>query len=212
MPGTVFNPYASTQPDGAYFANPALGRNGEFGVTELFPKYYELAVRGKVFIGSTGYAGTTPPIYSSTSPTFGLWNTSTNMNAVLLQYRAGFVSGTPAASTLLYMYLNAGYAKGTAAPISAWATATPVSAALGQNTSVMSFSAAGTDTLTTAGSIWCASGIHQDTATAQNGITTTIDLIDGMLIIPPGYAFYTAGAAAFSDVVDQTIVWAEIPV
>src|SRR3990167_2421373 len=57
-------------------------------------KYYPETAAGNVFIGSTAVGGVAFPISTGTAATFGVWNTSTTKNAVLLKLTVGYTSGT----------------------------------------------------------------------------------------------------------------------
>ena len=115
-------------------------------------KYYDQVAAGNVFIGSTAAAGVAYPISTGTAVTFAVWNTSSNMNAVLLRMNVGYTSGTIALGALGIANQYCGFAIGTAAPLSAFNGSTPKNALLGNgNASSMQFCGAATTTLTAGG-------------------------------------------------------------
>lgn len=179
---------------------------------------YSLVKTGVVFRGATAAAGVLLPASNSTSPTFGLWNpTGSGRNAALLGIKVGWVGTTGAPGVVLYNnLLNAGNAIGTAAPLSAFNAGTPTNALVGQGSaSVMRFSPAGTNTLTTAGTVIASSGFSQLTttgATTGSPMWNLVDEISSSLVIPPGNFFYLTGSAALLSALNIEMTWAELPV
>lgn len=212
MANSVYNQYLSTQPDGSTLQNDLTGRLGEKLVAQAQPQYANMVDRGMVFTGSTAAAGTAFPATNSTSPTFGLWNKSSAFKAVILQFAAGYTSGTIALGTMAYTYANVGYATGTGAPISAFNAGTAVNNKLGAtNTSQMSFTPAGTNTLAGAGSILKYTGNSIESATAGTGVFSVQDFVDGKIIVPPGYFLYITGTVAQTALFSMSLTWAEVP-
>lgn len=188
-------------------------------MTIAYPDYYSQTVAGNMFIGQSTApkTGILIPIADSTSPTFGLWNPQgSGKNAVLVRFTAGFVSTTGAPGAILYNALtNAGSSIATAAPISAFNAGTPTNALIGGgNASVVRFTPAGTNTLTTAGTTICGMGVSQLTTT---GATTSAPMYEatedfnGRIIVPPGVFFYITGSAALLTLFDLSLQWFETP-
>lgn len=177
--------------------------------------YYSQTAAGAMFTGSTAVAGVLIPISTTTSPTFGLWNPqNSGKYAVLVRYTASFVSTTGAPGGILYSALTgAGSAPATGAPITVFNQVAPtnglISLGLG---SVMKFTPAGTNTLTTAGTVYATSGNQQLTttgATTSAPFYSVFDDFNGRIIVPPGVFFYTTGSAALLSLFDQTLQWYE---
>jgi hypothetical protein len=174
-------------------------------------KWYPEVKAGKVFIGSTAAAGTAFPISTGTAVTFGLWNTSTNKDAVLLALNVGYTSGTIALGEIGIANQNVGFAIGTAAPLSAFNAGTPKNALLGYgNASAMSFCPAGTTTLTAGGTAAWWSGYSIESATAGLGIFRAQIDIDGQIVVPPGQLAFVCGSVAQTGVFTMSLVWSEV--
>lgn len=211
MANLITNPYASTQTDSTTLQNDFSGRNGEKLVADAHGRFYNSTIRGATFVGQTALTGTAYPVGTSTAPTFGLWNTSTTKNAELLRLAVGHVSGTIALGSLCYNFLNAGYAIGTAAPVTAITLVTPKNTLLNSGlSSSMSFFGA-TATLTTAGTTFDTSGISYSSATAAS-MMVAVDDIAGRIIVPPGYMVYITGAVAQTALYQMALTWVEVPV
>ena len=182
----------------------------------LYSEMYSLVKSGRVFHGSTAAAGVLIPVSNTTSPTFGIWNPMGNpYNAAILSIRFGWFGTTGTPGNILYnTLLGAGNAIGTSAPISAFNTGTPSNGFSGQGyASTVKFSPAGTNTLTTAGTVVGVAGMSQLTTT---GATTTapmwelVDDMSSMWVVAPGTFFYLTGSAALLSLMDIEIVWAEL--
>lgn len=214
MANVVINPYTSTQPDGSTLQNDFTGASGEKLTANIHGQYYNISRRGALFIGSTAAAGTAFPASNSTSPTFGLWNTSTTHNAEILQFNIGYTSGTIALGVPGFAFVNAGYAVGTAAPLSAFNTTASRSGFIGSTSaSKMAFTGAGTNTLTAAlAAPYYWTGLSIESATAGTGVFTGVDYIDGKIILPPGYAMFLVNSVAQTGVFTMSLAWAEVPV
>ena len=84
---------------------------GELLVSELHGKWYNACYNGKVFTGASAVTGTSFPIYTSTTGSFMLWNTSNTVNLELISFRLGWISGTFTTGTIGYaMFSGAGSA------------------------------------------------------------------------------------------------------
>lgn len=176
-------------------------------------KYYADVKAGNVFIGSTAAAGTAFPISTGTAVTFGLWNTSTDKNAVLLALNLGYTSGTIALGEIGLANQNCGFAIGTAAPLSAFNAGTPKNALLGSGkASSMSFTPAATTTLTAGGTACWWSGYSIESATAGTGIYRAQIDIDGQIIVTPGQLVFLCGSVAQTALFTASLVWAEVPI
>lgn len=174
-------------------------------------KYYNDVMAGRVFIGSTAAAGTAFPISTGTAVTFGLWNTSSNKNAVLLGLKASYTSGTIALGTWGLANQYCGFAIGTAAPLTAFTAGTPKNALVGNGAaSAMQFTPSAA-TLTAGGTALTWLGAGQESATAGLGIYGVNYDFDGQIIIPPGQLVFVCGSVAQTGLFSMSLAWAEVP-
>ncbi len=175
-------------------------------------KYFPETAAGRVFIGSTAAAGTAFPISTGTAVTFGLWNTSTNKNAVLIDFNAGYTSGTIAIGEFGISTQFCGFALGTNAPLSAFGDGTPKNALAGGGGSAMRFCPAATTTLTTAGTATLWMGGSNEIATASPGVSVMRYDFDGKLILQPGWLAFVCGSVAQTGLFTMSLSWAEIDI
>lgn len=184
-------------------------------MAQISGKYALDSLLGQVFVGSTAAAGVALPIYSSTSPVFGLWNPlGSGKNAYLISCQIGYVSGTGAAGNFAYGYqVGVGSQAATASPITAATVVTPVNGQLGAgNSTVMKFIPA-TATLTAGCSFLKTMGVSQlvttATTTSQTWFQAT-EYFDGTIIVPQGCLFVVGGNIATTTTADVTLVWEEV--
>lgn len=175
-------------------------------------KYFTETQLGRVFIGSTAAAGVAIPVETGTAVTFGLWNTSSNKNAVPLWIAMSYLSGTITIGGFGLSNQYCGFALATAAPLSAFTLATPKNALLGAgNASAMSFT--GSAATLTAGGTRCYSfGVSQQIATAGPGISNMYHEFDGKLIVPPGQLIFVTENIVTTALYNITMGWSEVPV
>lgn len=194
------------------------GRQAEGIVAQLHGDYYTQAYNGNLFYASNAGAGASYSIFSNTTFVgLALWNQSTSKNLVIDRVIVGLnAAAATAEGSFGYAWLpTAGYAIGTAAPISAQTliTATRGSAICGvpgQGTSVaLALSGA---TLTTAMAWGRAAPFSSSTGaiTTQIAIGGLVDEVQGSMIVPPGcfWAFTTSILNGGSFV--GTVVWEEV--
>lgn len=173
-------------------------------------KYYPETAAGNVFIGATAAAGVALPISTGTAVTFGLWNTSSSKNAVLLHLDIGYTSGTIALGEFGLANQACGFAIGTAAPLSAFTAGTPKNGLIGQGgASAMSFTPS-TATLTAGGTAVKWLGRSIESATAGLGVFSCSYDFDGTLIVPPGQLVFVCGSVAQTGLFSCSLTWAEI--
>jgi hypothetical protein len=174
-------------------------------------KYYPDVKAGNVFIGSTAAAGVAFPAAGGTAMTFGLWNTSSSKDAVLLGLTASYVSGTITVAGFGFtMIPNAGLAIATGGPISAFTTGTPTNALLnGGGASSMQFTPSAATIV--AGTRFAFLGSGHEIATAGPGINNTVIDLDGKLILTPGTAAFVTTTIAQTGVFAMSLTWAEVP-
>ena len=175
-------------------------------------KYYDQVKAGRVFIGSTAAAGTASPVSTGTAVTFGLWNTSSNKNAVLLYVNIGYTSGTIALGSFGLSNQYCGFALATAAPLSAFTAGTPKNALLGSgNASAMLFTPSGA-TLTAGGTSLLTFKSGKASATAALGDINGIGYdFDGSVIVTPGQLVFVSSSVAQTALYTMAMAWAEVP-
>ena len=175
-------------------------------------KYYTDVMQGNVFIGSTAAAGTAFPISTGTAVTFGLWNTSTTKNAVLLGLNVGFTSGTIALGEIGLANQYVGFATATAAPLSAFTDGTPKNALLGMGgASSMRFTPSAA-TLSAGGTACYWSGYSIESASAGTGIYSAKIDIDGQVIVTPGQLVFVCGSVAQTGLFTMSLIWQEVAI
>lgn len=174
-------------------------------------QWYPDVKYGNVFIGSTAAAGVAAPISTGTAVTFGIWNNSTDTDAVLLELTAGYMSGTIVVATLGLANQNVGFSYGaTGNPMTAFTAGTPKNAYLGSGkASAMAFTPSAA-TLTTGGTACYWSGYNFANTTAANGISVARIPIDGRVVATPGQLVFVCWSAAQTGVMDYSLMWAEV--
>jgi hypothetical protein len=180
----------------------------------LSPLYTsQQTVAGKTFHGTTTYAGVTIPIYSSTSPTFALWNPAgSNKMLVPVKLSLGVTAtATPAIASLgLGQTINTGSALGTGNPITAFTDATIYNGRVGRTGGNLGRFAL-TATLTAASNFFYELGFSQATTSLAAGLVSMQHVFDGSIVMEPGTLIHLVGApAAPVETCAVTISWTEI--
>jgi hypothetical protein len=173
------------------------------------------ALRARTYFGSVaGGAGTTVPIYNSTSPTFALWNPlGSNRLIVPVQFTMGVeATGTPAIATFGFSQLiNAGANYGTAAPIAAWTDGVVYNGRVGRTGGNVGRTGVATTTLTAAATFFYGLGFSQATTALAAGLVSLQHLFNDAMILEPGTAIHLVGnPAAPVEAVTPTITWYEL--
>ena len=173
-------------------------------------KYYPAVAAGNVFIGSTAAAGTAFPISTGTAVTFGVWNTSADKNAVILQVNVGYTSGTIALGEIGLANQFVGFNTATGAAMTAFTASAPKNALLGMGkASSMSFTASAA-TLAAGGTACLWSGLSIESATAGLGILGMPWDVDGQVVVTPGQIVFLCGSVAQTGVFTASMVWEEV--
>lgn len=177
-------------------------------------KYYDQAMAGNVFIGSTVSTGTAFPVSAGTAGTFGLWNTAPKKAAVLLRFNAGVTSGTIGIGQFGLDVARVGWEVGTTHPLTAFTDGVPPKNALtiGGKVTAMRFSTTAV-TLTAGYSLaylWL--GAAQESTTLTSGLTVMSYDFDGTVIVMPGSLVHVVGSAAQAGVFSMSLIWAEIDI
>jgi hypothetical protein len=174
-------------------------------------QYYADVLAGRVFIGSTAVGGTAFPISTGTAVTFGLWNTSSDKNAVIMELTVGFTSGTIALGEVGIANQYCGFATATAAPLSAFTDGTPKNALVGSGAaSSMRFTPSAA-TLSAGGTALWWSGASFTSATGAQPVSNIRAIINGSIIVPPGSLIFVCGSVAQTALCTMSLTWAEVP-
>jgi hypothetical protein len=175
-----------------------------------------LVKAGRVFTGSTTYAGVTIPIYSSTTGhKFCLWNPS-GTNKILFPLKLNVSQAdatTPAISGLALVSLNsAGASAATGAPIAAWTDTAPLplpGATFSSSSARFSLAA----DLTSAATVSYVVGLSQDSATPGTGLVNGVhEFNQGYGIFPGGLVSLVGAPLAPGQDLAVTITWAEVDI
>lgn len=173
-------------------------------------RYYADVNAGGVFIGSTAAAGVATPAAGGTAMTFGLWNTSPNLKAVLLGFAAQYVSGTITVAGFTFSIIpQAGSAIATGGPISAFTAGTPINALVGGGqASAMSFTPSAATIV--APTRFQFLGTGHEIATAGPGMNNGFVDLGGSLVLLPGAAVFVTSTIAQTGVFALSLLWNEI--
>ena len=187
-----------------------------------FTPYLQQTLAGRMFTshGSVGGTAITIPIYSTTSPTFALWNPlGTGRVIVPVSLQVGVAAtATPAIGSLaLSQVLNTGGAFATGLPIAAWTDGIVYN---GRSKYGSSNSAGAnnvgrigiaTTTLTTAGNTFYELGVSQATTTLASGLVWLEHDFNDKLALDPGTLVHLVGnPAAPVETMNVTMSWYEI--
>lgn len=197
------------------------GRTGETVVGDAHARFYEAATRGLLFtltLGATTTgvaAGNIVAAAAAASTQFALINpVASGKNLVLVRFGMGIVSGTPAGGPLFHCFIpninsltaaspggiirNNLLAGGPSSVATPWSLAAG-SALTGSSQALVTHSAAAFTTTAT--------------AQASVGELNAVEMIDGIIVVPPGVAWVPAWSAAGTSVLNAySITWEEVPV
>ncbi len=220
LTGTVGAPSNTSAGDGASL--PLLqGKQAEAVVVELHGKYYTQAYRNNTYWASTAAAGLTLSAVTNTASTdFILWNPQgSGKNCVLIRALIGVSTAATAGSNFAYGVLqNAGSGVATAAPFSVFTQITAtrgggnLGLGFGQGSSVALIGSAAT--LTAAAVYMRTTGAAFGTGaiTVPNNMPTLVEDFDGLIIVPPGVAFFIGTPIAGGQTATNVALhWEETP-
>lgn len=169
---------------------------------------------GRAFHGSAGYAGVTVPIYSTTSPTFALWNPlGSNKILIPIALQVGVAAtGTPAITTLgLGQVANTGSAAATGSPITVFTDATVYNGRIGRSGGNGGRIGVATTTLTAAANFFYELGFSQATTSLAAGWVGMTHKFNGDIALEPGSLIHLVGAPlAPVEVLVPSISWIEL--
>ena len=173
------------------------------------PDYLEAVRQKQVFLASTPAAGVTVPIFSNTTQQFLAWNPAdSGVLAVLIEVKAGYVSGTMVAGHMCYGYQTSVVAAPPGTTTAALVTNGIIGSTVGPAMKVYS-PANPAAALSYLGPMNNSQVVQA--ATATNSPWTASDMINGKLAIPPGGVFAVAANAAAFVVATISLSWIEVP-
>ena len=175
-------------------------------------KYWNETMTGNVFIGSTAAAGTTLPLATGTAMTFGVWNTSTDFNIVMLKCNIGFTSGTIALGEFGWTDVSATVVA-TGSNITAFtdgAVGTTIRNGIigGGNASRMRFTPSAATIVASTACYWM--GSAHEGATGVGPANTISHDFDGLFVLPPGKAAFLVGSIAQTALFSLSLAWSEV--
>ena len=177
-------------------------------------KYFPETAAGKVFHLSTAVAGVAIPISTGTAATCGVWNTSTNKNAVLLKCNIGFTSGTIALGEFgladVYATQVATGSNITAFTDSVIGTTLRNGIIGGGDASAMRSTPSTATVVANTACYWM--GMSHEGATGVGPANTMSHDFDGLVIVPPGRFVFVCGSIAQTGVFTITLSWAEVDI
>jgi len=177
---------------------------------------YDKALKASTFVGTVaGGSGITIPIYTSTSPTFALWNPAgSNKLVVPVSLSIGVeATATAVIATLGFgQVLTTGASAATAAPIAAWTDGSVWNGRVGRTGGNYGRLGVATTTLTTAANFFYSLGLSQATTALAPGLINLTHVFNDALILEPGTMVHLVGnPAAPAEAMTPSIVWYEVP-
>jgi hypothetical protein len=176
----------------------------------------QMSMAGRTFHSIVGAAGTgiTVPIYSTTSPTFALWNPlGSNRILVPISIQLGVAAtATPAITTLaLSQVVNTGGAFATGLPIAAFTDATVYNGRIGAGVgNGKGRVGVATTTLTAAGNSFYELGFSQATTSLVGGLVWAEHDFTDKIALEPGTLIHLVGnPLAPVETFVASISWAE---
>jgi hypothetical protein len=214
LTGGIVNPPSNISFSDGSEVNTLHGKMGEMMISGLHGNLYTQTYNGNMFHGyatNANQQAVTLPIYSTTSPTFILYNPkSSNINCVLVHYVAGWVSGTNVeGNIMLGVITNAPAAIATGSPITAFTGGTVLNGYLGGGSASRVRFGSATIVAATQFLPLGLSDMVLDTAKSTS-ITFLYDF-NGTIIVPPGVAVFSCASVASVALYNQRISWYEFP-
>jgi hypothetical protein len=206
-----------TLADGPARARLRVGNQGELVTGRLNSQWYEQTLRGNAFVYSQAATGKALVAPATTLLAPMIWNpTGSGKNLVLQKLVVGYVgTNTWGPGHIDYgVITNAGSQIGTGAPIVSLTQVSGVNCLLGAgNVSVMRFCPSVCVTIT-APTFLCPTGLSADTGTtaADNIPWQATDEIRGLIIVPPGVAFFVMANAALLAITSVALFGLELPI
>jgi hypothetical protein len=194
-----------------------VGNQGDLQTGRLNPTFYEQTLRGNAFVYSQAATGKAlvAPATSLLAPM--IWNPSgSGKNLVLHKLVLGYVgTNTWVPGHIDYgVITNAGSQIGTGAPIVSLTQVVGVNCLLGAgNVSVMRFCPSVCVTIA-APTFLCPTGLSTQTGTTGSVTPpwTAIDEIRGLIIVPPGVAFFVMSNIDLVAITCVALFGVELPI
>lgn len=189
---------------------PAIraGRQGEAIVSQLHGRYYEQALRGRLFYAQTALTGVAPGTALGTTGAFSLYNpVASGKNLVILEGAMGYVSGTLGAGVVNWAAnTNPSAAATTGTAITA------VNALLGGAASVAAPRTTSTLPVTPT-AVRVFGSLQASLASTAVAPWQIRDVVDGAIIVTPGctITLHATAAAGSSPLVVFSVLWEEVP-
>ena len=201
-------------PDGG-MATGRFGRNGDLINSILQPYYYEQTKRGNTFslsLGATSTAiaaGQVVGAAAATSVQFAVWNpTNSGVDMVITKFMPGFISGTLPVAPIYHSVFNASGVTSVqnTAPV-------PSYGGVGRGSAMQGWTSAGGAPILGAGKAATLklSAINFTAGTLGQLYPINVEeLIDGDIIIPPGYGYQPMWASAAALLGTYSLTWFEV--
>lgn len=173
-------------------------------------KYYQEALAGQLFIGATAVAGTTIPVQATNLvSTFTFWNPAgSGVNMELVRYTLGLTTATTVVGDIS-IYAQSQVGSAVTAPGTLTAGTIRPGLLGGSASSQISFYTAATLVNTTGTNFFRMVTVAGPGAVTANNVLPINYDFDGSMIVPPGTLITTAGFAAQTAAMDQTLTWIE---
>jgi hypothetical protein len=203
-------------PDGYAGADqPRVTNDGARVIQSVHGQYFEDARRGNLWTWSSGAAGITPLIYSSTTPAFVLWNQSTTRSLEIVEASithsatgaAVAVSGNigigliPAAGTAVGVPISAFTTLATCLNSRSWAWGTAPNGRVATASTIVALAA------TAYAPIWGVSGVFVSSTATNTPYTILARDFKGGFLIPPACAIVLCGNVSQTQIYGFTISW-----
>lgn len=172
------------------------------------------SLKGRMFIGSTTYAGVVVPAYNATAQKFGLWNPAgSTRNLVLDKITMSLATiGTEALAGFGLSYLTGTSASiATGSPITAFTATTPVNGLLNEgDTPVGKFTLNATTSAPTHFYDIGMALISTDLNTATcDGFSQLMHDFNGAIVVTPGVYIGLGSSAASGQTLRVSLTWYE---
>src|SRR5271167_215965 len=214
----LYNQGLTSKQTGLNEIAPSAGEFGDQLISNLQPRYYEWAYRGKVYTLNSGYGGTTLIVTASVvgaanwNPAIALFNpVGSGVNLAILSGTVTLISGTLTAGGVVWAYYPPNQVVSAAGGNAAVNMVTMVA---GGSIAKTFTQAAMTGAAATGGvlEVFPTSAYAGAALAATTGnISATVD-VAGKFICPPGGIIGIGGTLGTSTIVQCGLCWAELPV
>lgn len=173
-------------------------------------KYYQETLAGQMFVGATVVAGTTIPVQATNLvSTFTFWNPAgSGVNMELVRYTLGLTTTVTVVGDIS-IYAQSQVGSAVTAPGTLTAGVIRPMNLGGPSASLVSFYTAATLVNVTGTNFFRMVTVAGPGAVTANNVLPINYDFDGSMIVPPGTLITTAGFAAQTAAMDQTLTWIE---